>query len=262
MNIRLRACRAMIIVAAINLLVAGNVCGAEIRVMNSGGFSAAYRILAQEFERLSGHHLLTSWGASMGETPDAIPVRLKRREQADVLIMVGSALDRLIEQGSVSCDIRVDLARSGIGMAVRKGASRPDISTVDAFKRTLLAAQSIAYSDSASGVYLSTVLFQRLGIADTVLKKSRKIEGEPVGNVVARGEAELGFQQISELLPVQGIDLVVPLPMEIQKITLFSACSSTSAKYPNAAQALVKYLAAPSAAAAILKSGMEPLAVR
>lgn len=253
------AFKTVLVVALINLVLGGTACGAEIRVMNSGGFTAAYRVLAPEFERVTGHRLVTAWGASMGETPDAIPVRLHRGEHADVLIMVGSALDQLIEKGQAACDVRVDLAGSGIGMAVRKGSARPKIGTVEAFKRALLDAKSIAYSDSASGVYLSTVLFQRLGVADTIRGKSRKIEGEPVGNVVARGEAELGFQQISELLPVPGIDVVGPLPPEIQKTTMFSACSSKTATTPDAARALVRFLSSPAAAPAIINSGLEPL---
>jgi len=251
-------CRILLFVVSFSMLVVHSVCGAEIRVMNSGGFTAAYRTLAPEFERTSGHRLLTAWGASMGETPDAIPVRLKRGEKADTLIMVGSALDQLIKNGAAVCDIRADLARSGIGVAVRKGTTKPDISTTDAFKRTLLDAQSIAYSDSASGTYLSTVLFQRLGIANNVMKKSRRIDGDPVGAVVARGEVELGFQQISELLPVPGIELVGPLPAEIQKYTMFSACSSAKGKNRQAANALVQFLSSPAAASAIIKSGMEP----
>ncbi len=251
--------RIMIVAVVITLLMAGQICAADIRVMNSGGFSAAYRALTPQFERLSGHHLVTSWGASMGSTPDAIPLRLQRGEQADVLIMVGSALQQLVDQGKVTCDVQVDLARSGIGMAVRHGSPKPDISTVEAFKRTLLAAQSIAYSDSASGVYLATVLFPRLDQGDAIINKSRKIEGEPVGKVVARGEAELGFQQVSELLPIPGIELVGQLPPEIQKITLFSACANSKATMPEAARALVKFLASPAATGAIIKSGLEPL---
>jgi molybdate transport system substrate-binding protein len=251
-------CSIILASAAITLLTVGNVRSAEIKVMNSGGFTAAYRALTPEFERATGHSLVTSWGASMGSTPEAIPVRLQRGEHADVLIMVGSALDELLRQGTVACDIRVDLAESRIGMAVRKNAPKPDIRTVDAFKRTLLNARSIAYSDSASGAYLSTTLFQRLGVADRILKKSSKVEGEPVGQVIARGEAELGFQQISELLPVPGID-ITPLPPELQKITLFSACSSKKAKVPADAQALVRFLSSPDAAPAIISSGLEPV---
>jgi molybdate transport system substrate-binding protein len=144
-------------------------------------------------------------------------------------------------------------------MAVRAGAPKPDISSVDAFKRALLEAKSIAYSDSASGVYVSTELFQRLGIADQVVGKSKMIPAEPVGAVVARGEAEIGLQQASELLPVPGIDYVGPLPAELQKITVFSAGVAAGAKEPDAARALISCLASPAATAAIKKSGLEPV---
>ena len=226
--------------------------------MVSGGFAAAYSELAPEFERRTGHHLTTIWGASMGTTPEAIPVRLERGERADVLIMVGRALEQLERQNKVTCSLRTDLARSGIGVAVRKGAPRPDISTPAAFKQALLAASSIAYSDSASGDYLSRVLFPHLGLAGKIEAKSRKIEGEPVGQVVARGAAELGFQQVSELLPVPGIELLGSLPAEFQEFTVFSAGANAKSTDPAAAQALVNFLRSPEAAAAIRRSGMEP----
>lgn len=241
------------------LVVAGVTHAAEIKVMNSGGFAAAYLELAPEFERATGNTITTAWGPSMGVAPDAIPMRLRRGEPVDVLIMVGYALGDLIKQGKVIADSRVDLARSKMGMAVRAGAPKPDISSVEAFKRALIAARSIAYSDSASGVYVSTELFQRLGIADAVLPKSKEVKSERVGNVVARGEAEIGFQQISELLPVQGIDLVGPLPPELQKITVFSAGVAVGAKDPSAAKALLEFLASPAAIPAIKKSGLEPI---
>ena len=193
----------------------------------------------------------------MGDTPGAIPSRLLRGEPADVLIMVREALDALIRQGKVLAVSRVDLARSGIGMAVRAGALKPDISSVAALKRALLGAESIAYSDSASGVYLSTELFPRLGIADRIGAKSRQIKGEPVGAVVARGEAEIGFQQISELLPIAGIDYVGPLPPEIQKVTVFSAGIAAGSRDTNLAGGLITFLASAAAAAAIAKSGLE-----
>jgi len=227
--------------------------------MNSGGFAAAYLELAPEFERATGNTVTTAWGASMGGGPDAIPMRLRRGEPVDALIMVGYALGDLIKQGKVVADSRVDLARSKIGMAVRAGAPKPDISSVEAFRRALIAARSIAYSDSASGIYVSTELFQRLGIADAVLPKSKEIKSERVGNVVARGEAEIGFQQISELLSVQGIEFVGPLPPELQKITVFSAGIAVAAKDPGAAKALLEFLASPAAIPAIKKSGLEPI---
>src|SRR6202167_5212178 len=190
------------------LLFSGSARAAEVRVMISGGLSAAYNALVPEFERLTGNKVLTAYGPSMGTTTNAIPVRLERGEPADVLIMVGYALGDLVKQGKVIADSRVDLVKSPIGIAVRSGAPKPDISSADAVRRALLAAKSIAYSDSASGVYVSTEMFQRLGIADAIKDKARKIPAEPVAGVVARGDAEIGFQQISEMLPVPGIDIV------------------------------------------------------
>ena len=233
---------------------------AEVRVMISGGLTAAYKALVPEFERSSGHKVLTAYGPSMGTTANAIPVRLERGEPADVLIMVGYALGDLVKQGKVIADSRVDVAKSPIGVAVKSGTPKPDISSADAVKATLLAAKSIAYSDSASGVYVSTEMFQRLGIADAMKDKARKIPAEPVARVVARGDAEIGFQQISELLPVPGIDIVGQLPPDLQKITVFSAGIAAVAKEPEAGKALIKFLASPAASAAIIKSGIEPIA--
>ena len=146
-------------------------------------------------------------------------------------------------------------------MAVRTGAPKPDISTVEALKRTLLEAKSVAYSASASGVYLSTELFARLGIADQMTQKAKRIESERVGTVVARGDAELGFQQVSELLPIAGVDYVGPLPDAVQRVTVFSAGIATGAREPEAAKALIRFLASPAARPAIEKSGLEPVGV-
>jgi molybdate transport system substrate-binding protein len=241
------------------LLVAGALPAAVIKVVSSGGFASAYKALAPQFERTTGHTLVTSWGPSMGDTPNAVPMRIQRGEPIDVVIMVDFALSDLIKGGKVLADSRVDLARSGVGMAVRAGALKPDISTVDALRRTLLAAKSIAYSDSASGVYISTELFKRLGIAEQVKGKSQMIPAEPVGAVLARGEAEIGFQQVSELKPIAGIDLVGPLPPEVQKTTIFSAGILTDAKEPAAARALIAFLASSAAAVAVKDSGLEPI---
>jgi molybdate transport system substrate-binding protein len=241
------------------LLLAGAAGAAEVRVMISGGLTAAYKELVPEFERLTGNKVLTAYGPSMGTTVNAIPIRLERGEPVDVLIMVGYALGDLITQGKVVADSRVDLTKSLIGIAVKSGAPKPDISSADALKRALLAAKSIAYSDSASGVYVSTEMFQRLGIADEMKDKARKIPAEPVAGVVARGDAEIGFQQISELRPVPGVDIVGPLPPELQKVTVFSAGIATVSKEPDAGKALIKFLASPAASAAIINSGMEPI---
>ncbi len=250
--------RALSLLVASLVLASGAVLAAEVKVMISGAFSAAYNNLTPEFERATHNTVATVRGASMGATPQAIPNRLQRGEPADVVIMAGEALDELIRQGRVVGGNRVDLARSSIGMAVRAGAAKPDISSVDGLKRTLLDAKSIAYSDSASGVYLSTELFPRLGIADQIKDKSRMIPIEPVGAVIARGEAEIGFQQISELKPVAGIEIVAPLPPGAQKVTVFAAGIVSGAKEPAAARELIDFLVSPANAAAIAKTGMEP----
>ena len=246
------------LVAALALSTAAT--AAEVRVMISGGLTAAYKVLVPEFERLTGHKVLTAYGPSMGTTANAIPVRLERGEPADVLIMVGYALDDLAKQGKVIPDSRVELVKSPIGVAVKSGAPRPDISNADAVKRMLLAAKTIAYSDSASGVYVSTEMFDKLGIREEMKDKARKIPATPVGEIVAHGEAEIGFQQISELKPVEGIDIIGPLPDALQKITVFSAGVASVSKEPDAAKALIKFLASPAARDTIVKSGMDPIA--
>jgi molybdate transport system substrate-binding protein len=209
--------RALALGFAVALLLSGAAGAAEVRVMISGGLTAAYKVLVPEFERATGHTVLTAYGPSMGTTANAIPIRLERGEPVDVLIMVGYALGDLAKQGKVIADSRVDLVKSPIGVAVKAGAPRPDISSADTLKRALLTAKTIAYSDSASGVYVSTEMFAKLGIADEMKDKARKIPATPVGEIVAHGDAEIGFQQISELLPVQGIDIVGPLPAEFRR---------------------------------------------
>jgi molybdate transport system substrate-binding protein len=233
---------------------------AEVKVMISGGLTAAYNQLVPQFEHATENKVVTASGPSMGTTYNAIPVRLARGEQADVLIMVGYALGDLIKQGKVVADSRVDLARSPIGMVVKAGAPKPDISTAEAFKRALLASKSIAFSDSASGVYVGTEMMEKLGILDQMKPKSHKIEADPVAGVVARGDAELGFQQISELITVPGVDLVGPLPPEVQLITIFSAGVVTGAREPEAGRALIRFLASAAAAPVIQKTGLDPMA--
>src|SRR5258705_7492492 len=178
------------------LLIANTVSAAEVHVMISAGFYKIYSELGPAFERASGHRLVTTRGPSMGDSPEAIPARLARGEAADVVILDGGAADELEKRGLVRADSKIDLARSLIGMVVRAGAAKPDIGSVEAFRSALLAAKSIAYSDSSSGTYLSTTLFAKLGVADQVVSKSRKVRGppsgEPVARVVARGEAEIG----------------------------------------------------------------------
>jgi Asp-tRNA(Asn)/Glu-tRNA(Gln) amidotransferase A subunit family amidase/ABC-type molybdate transport system substrate-binding protein len=251
--------RTVAVSAAIFLLSAGAACADDIKVMTSGAFTAAYLKLAPQFERATGHHLVTE-ATSMGTGAASIEARLAAGEAIDVVIVADAALEQLIKDHRIVPGTRVDLARSAIGMAVRKGAPKPDISSVDALRRALLGAKSIAYSASVSGSYLSTELFQRLGVADQVLPKSRRIENERVGAVVARGDAEIGFQQISELLPEPGIDFVGPLPADVQRVTVFSAGIGAAGRHPDAAKSLITFLASPTAIPEIRKTALEPAA--
>jgi molybdate transport system substrate-binding protein len=248
------------LVCATVVLAAVTVYAGEIRVMTSGAFTAPYLELAPQFEQTTNVKVVTVT-TTMGTGTASIPSRVQRGEPVDVLILPEATLDELIRAGKVVPGSKMALARSAIGMAVRTGAPRPDISTVDALKRTLLHAKSIAYSSSVSGDYLVNELFPRLGLAEQLKSKSRRIERERVAAVVARGEAEIGFQQISELLPVPGIDYVGPLPTDVQRITTIAAGIVVGSPNQDVALALVRYLASPSATPAIMKSGLEAIAV-
>jgi molybdate transport system substrate-binding protein len=258
-----RICRghfARIVVAALacGLFCAAAVRADEIKVVTSATFKVAYLELVPEYERVTHDVLVTEYGPSMGTTHNAIPMRLERREEIDVVIMTAYRLDDLIKEGKVRADGRRDLASSNIAMVVKAGATKPNINTVDGLKKALLAAKSIACSDSDSGVYLTTELFQKLGIAEQIKSKIMKIEATPVGEAVASGKAEIGFQQISELLPIKGIDIVGTLPPGAQRVTLFAAGIPATAKNPKGAKRLIQWLASPAAYAAIRKSGLEP----
>jgi molybdate transport system substrate-binding protein len=242
------------------LLLASAVLAADVRVMISAGFFHAYSELGPAFEKATGHHLVTTRGPSMGDSPEAIPARLSRNEAADVVIMDGAAVDELAKRGLVKGDTKVVLALSQIGMVVKEGAPKPDISTVDAFRNTLLSAKSIAYSDSGSGTYLSTKLFAKLGVAEQIAGKSRKVRGppsgEPVANVVSRGEAEIGFQQVSELIHTPGVSFVAAIPSELQPGFTFAGALTGTAVQPDASKALLRFLASPESAPIIEKLGL------
>ena len=248
------------------LLVPGPASAADVQVMISAGFYGVYAELGPAFERATGHRLSTTRGPSMGDSPEAIPTRLARGETADVVILDGGSADELAKQGLVRSGSKVDLARSQIGMVVRAGAAKPNIGSVEAFRRTLLAAKSIGYSDSGSGIYLSTMLFAKLGVEDQVAGKSRKVRGppsgEPVAAVVARGEVEIGFQQVSELIHVPGVTFVGAIPAELQPGFSFAGAITSAARQPDAALALLRFLASPEVASTIVKAGLTPLAGR
>jgi len=247
-------------------LFGGAASAADVHVMISAGFYGAYAELAPAFERATGHHLVTTRGPSVGDSPEAIPTRLAKGETADVVILDDASADELGRRGLVRPDTKVELARSQIGMVVRAGETKPDIGTVDAFRKVLLAAKSVGYSDSTSGTYLATTLFAKLGVAEQVAAKSRKVRGppsgEPVAAVVARGEVEIGFQQVSELLHVPGVTFVGAIPAELQLETVFAAAIVAGAPHMAEARRLIAHLSSAAAGDAIKKSGMEPVVQR
>jgi len=227
-----------------------------VTVMISGGFSPAYNDLVAAYEKSSGNTLVTVRGPSMGADPTAIPARLARGEAADVAIMARAGLDKLLTDGTVTEP--ADLGVGRIAMAVKAGAPKPDIGTVEAFKQALLSAKSIAFPDAASGFYLRDVLFKKLGIEKEMAAKSHMIQATPVGLNIARGEYELGFQNYSELKPIAGIDIVGPIPDAVQLPIPYTAV--LVAKAPNAAggRDLIHFLSSPAAYDAIRASGLNP----
>ena len=233
---------------------------ADIHVMISAGFFGVYAELLPGFEKATGHHVITVRGPSLGDSPEAIPARLSRGEPADMVILDGASADELAKRDLVKGDTKTTLAKSLIGMVVREGAPKPDISTVDAFKKTVLGAKSLAWSDSGSGTYMSTRMFQQLGIADQILPKGRKVRGppsgEPVANVIARGEAEIGFQQVSELIHTKGVTFVGALPAELQPGFTFAGVVAAKAKEEAAAKELIAYLASPRTAEVKQRMGL------
>jgi molybdate transport system substrate-binding protein len=243
----------IIFAALITLLLPGIAGAAEIKVLSTQAPEEAYRELVPQFEQASGHKVTSIFTGTLD-----VQKRIAAGEAYDLIIMAGPAIDDFIKAGKIVPGSRVDLARSGVGVAVKAGAPKPDISSTEAVKKTLLAAKSIGYSTGPSGVYL-TGLFQRLGVADQIKGKLKQTPtGIFVGTLVASGEAEIGFQQVSELSHFSGVDFVGPLPADIQQITVFSSGLQVGSKQTDAANAWVKFLTAPAAAAAYKSRGLEP----
>ena len=231
----------------------------EFRVMTSGAFTAAHLALMPELARVIGTRVVTA-STSIGTGESSIPSRLKRGEVVDIVIVSDTVLRKFVEDGFVLAEGVTILARSIIAMAVRAGAAKPDIGSAEALKNTMLRAKSIGYSASVSGTYVTTELVQRLGIADQVLPKCHFVGGgERVGAVVARGELEIGFQQLSELLPVKGIDHITPLPPDLQKVSSFAAGVAATSPDKARARSAIRFLASKEAAQAIRDSGLEPV---
>ena len=241
------------------LLAAGMAIGAttaqaaEVKLIGSAAVKEAVIDLIPAFEKASGHKVTTIWAGT-----EAITKRISGGEVVDVVLIAAPNIDKLIAAGKLTAGSRADIAKSGIGVAVRAGLPKPDISSGEAVKNAVLAAKSVAYSSGPSGFYLAD-LFRKMGIADQIKDKVKQTpSGVQVGEVVARGEADLGFQQVSELLHLKGIQYLGPLPSDIQHVTVFSAGLHSAAPQPDAAKALVKFLTGPEAGASIRKTGMEP----
>jgi molybdate transport system substrate-binding protein len=239
--------------AAAGALLSGMAGAAEIDVLSTQATQEAYLELVAQFEKATGHKVKTSFTGTLN-----VQKRLADGERYDLIIMAGPAIDEQIKLGKAVAGSRVDIAKSGTGVAVRKGAAKPDIGSVDAFKKTLLRAKSIGYSTGPSGLYMLSV-FDKLGMTGELKGKLKQTpSGVFVGTLIATGEAEIGFQQISELVHFAGIDYVGPLPGELQRMTVFSAGIHAGAKHADAARALVKFITAPAAAPVIRKHGLEP----
>ena len=241
------------VVIALTLLVPC-AASAQVKVILSGGFSAAYCDLLPEFERTSGVTVTTSRGGSQGNGPNTVRVQLRRGVRADVVIMNRVGLRDLIAEGRTITGTDVDLAQTPLGVAIRAGTTKPDISTVETFKQSLLRAKSVTFDSSSSGIYLTTILFPRLGIAAELAAKSSSVGV----TAVATGDAEIAVQPVSEILPVQGVDFIGTIPPEVQYIAVFSAAVVTGSTEVEAAKRLIAFLSSEHATAAMRKNGMEP----
>jgi molybdate transport system substrate-binding protein len=240
-------------IAASAILSSATARDAEIKVIGSPGFREAYNELVPQFEKASGNHVTTIW-----DGVNNVAKRVAGGEVADIVILPAAQIDDLMKAGKLAPGGRADVAKSGIGVAVKAGAAKPDLRSGEALKNALLKAKSISYSTGPSGVHMAQ-LIKQWGIADAVKAKTVISPSDtPVGEIVARGGAEIGFQQVSELIRIKGIDYLGPLPADVQEVTLFAAAVHKSAAAPEAAKALVKYLSAPAAAPIIRKTGMDP----
>ena len=230
--------------------------GAEIKVLSAGAFKQVLLALVPDFERTSGHKVTVE-----NDTVGALTKRIEGGEVFDLAVLTPKAVDDLAKEGKFAAGSRANLARVGVGVVVKDGTPKPDISSLAAFKQALLAAKSVAYIDPAaggsSGIYVAGLL-DKLGVAADVKPKAKLIPGGAVAEHVAKGEAELGIHQISEILPVKGVTLVGPLPAEIQNYTVYAAGIGAHAKEGDAAKALIKALSGPAAAEVLKSKGMEP----
>ena len=245
----------LLIAVAFALAYVSAAGAAEVKILTAGAMKAVVLELVPQFEKETGHKAVVD-----NDTAGGLAKRIEAGEAFDVAVITPGALNDLAKKGKVVAESRTTVARVGVGVVVKEGAPLPDISTVDAFRRALLAAKSVAYIDPASGgssgIYLSG-LFDKLGIAADIKPKAKLKQGGYVAELIANGEAELGLHQISEILPVKGVKLVGPLPAEIQNYTTYAVAVGADAKQPDAARALIKLLTGPAAESVLKARGME-----
>jgi molybdate transport system substrate-binding protein len=227
---------------------------AQVKVITSGGFAAAFEEILPDFEKAAGITVTTGRGPSQGKGPNTIGAQLRRGVPADVVILSREGLNELIAEGRIEAKSGVDLAETPLGVAVRAGAAKPDISTVDAFKQALLRAKSINFPSSTTGIYMTDKLFPQLGIAREL---SGKIKDSGIAALVS-GESEIAVQPVSELLHMPGVDFVGPVPAEIQYVSVFATAIVAGSRELASAQRLIAFLTSERTKAAIRKHGMEP----
>ena len=251
------ALRYVALVAGVLGLAGPPAGAAEVKVLTAGAFKEVVLALAPNYERQTGNKVVIDNG-----TTGQLKARINGGEAFDVVVITPAVVDEFIKSGKVAAGSEVKLAGVGIGVVVKEGAPKPDISTVEKFKAALLKAKTVAYIDPASGgssgIYIDKLL-EKLGIADQIRPKAKLKKGGHVADLIVSGEAELGIHQISEIVPVKGAALVGPLPAEIQKTTIYAAGMSAATKDKDAAKELIEYLSGPDAAAVLKSKGMDPV---
>ena len=243
---------AVVVLVGMLGLLAGPVQAAEITVLGGMGVVSGLHDLAPAFEKMTGHKVIVRFV----QTAD-INQKINSGAPADIAALQPQQVDAFIKDGKIVAGTKTNFVQAGVGVAVKTGARRPDISTVEAFKTAMLKAKSIGYSRGGSGL-ISAQVMEKLGIADQLKAKTKFIDGIPVAEVVAKGEVEIGLQQINVILPVKGADYIGPLPKELQETVKFSAGVLTTSKQPEVAKAFLRFIASAEAAPLLRKSGMEP----
>jgi molybdate transport system substrate-binding protein len=234
-------------------LASGSASAADLKVFITSGAKPVMMDVASQFEKSTGHKLSVTYQGSA-----VLQEAIERDDSFDAAVLIASNMDAVVKSGRVNATSRVNLARSGLGVVVRAGQPKPDISTVDAFKRTMLNAKSIAYvTRGASGTHFIAVC-EKLGIADQVKAKGKTLPTGTVAEFVAKGEAELAVQQMSELVGLKGTDIVGPFPPELNLVSQIVGAISANTKEPEAAKAFVKFFTSPEVTAVIKAKGMEP----